>query len=114
MKFRKLPVVIEATRWFENGDHPQDDSVVVVDGDKARPFLSEGRVVRRYRERLSPGFSSCEYCGRDKRTTHGWIDTSEGGHVVCPGDWVVTGVAGERYPVKDAVFRATYEEAKEE
>lgn len=26
MKFRKKPVVIEATRWFKNGDHPLDYS----------------------------------------------------------------------------------------
>lgn len=23
-KYRKRPVVVEATRWFKNGDHPQD------------------------------------------------------------------------------------------
>lgn len=23
MKFRKKPVVIEATQWFKNGDHPE-------------------------------------------------------------------------------------------
>ena len=26
MKFRKKPVVIEATQWFKNGDHPGDYS----------------------------------------------------------------------------------------
>lgn len=26
MKFRKKPVVIEATPWFKNGDHPLDYS----------------------------------------------------------------------------------------
>lgn len=24
MKFRKKPVVVEATQWFKNGDHPLD------------------------------------------------------------------------------------------
>ena len=32
-----------------------------------------------------------------------------GGNVVCPGDWIITGVAGERYPCKPAIFAATYE-----
>jgi hypothetical protein len=41
---------------------------------------------------------------------HGWIDTPDGGHVVCPGDWVITGVNGEHYPCKPDVFEATYEE----
>lgn len=39
---------------------------------------------------------------------HGWIDTLEGGHIVCPGDWIVTGVQGERYPVKPDIFAATF------
>ena len=24
MRYRKKPIVIEATQWFKNGDHPQD------------------------------------------------------------------------------------------
>ena len=28
---------------------------------------------------------------------------------MCPGDWIITGVAGERYPCKPAIFEATYE-----
>lgn len=40
--------------------------------------------------------------------------TLEGWHEVMPGDWVITGVAGERYPCKDAIFRATYEPTDEE
>ena len=39
----------------------------------------------------------------------GCIDTLEGGHVVTPGDWIITGIRGERYPCKDEIFRATYE-----
>jgi len=42
---------------------------------------------------------------------HGWIDTLEGGHIVCPGDWIITGVAGENYPCKPKIFAATYEPA---
>jgi hypothetical protein len=42
---------------------------------------------------------------------HGWIDTLEGGHIVCPGDWIITGVKGERYPCKPDVFAMTYEPA---
>mgnify|MGYP001589441972 FL=1 len=43
---------------------------------------------------------------------HGWIDTLEGGHIVCPGDWVITGVKGEYYPCKPDIFMMTYEEAE--
>ena len=40
---------------------------------------------------------------------HGWIDTLEAGHNVCPGDWIITGVKGERYPCKPDIFEQTYE-----
>lgn len=39
----------------------------------------------------------------------GWIDTLEGGHIVTPGDWVITGVQGEHYPCKPDIFEQTYE-----
>lgn len=37
------------------------------------------------------------------------IETLEGPEQVHCGDWVVTGVKGERWPVSDAVFRTKYE-----
>lgn len=37
------------------------------------------------------------------------IETLEGTHIVSPGDWVITGVRGERYPCKPGIFAATYE-----
>lgn len=40
---------------------------------------------------------------------HGFIDTLEGGHTVCVGDWIITGIKGERYPCKLDIFKATYE-----
>ena len=36
------------------------------------------------------------------------IETLEGTMIGNPGDWLITGVAGEKYPCKDEVFRATY------
>jgi hypothetical protein len=73
MKFRKKPVVIEATQWFKMGDHPE-----VVEAT-----LSGMPVF--------------------------WIKTLEGGHIVTPGDWIITGVKGEHYPCKPDIFEATYE-----
>lgn len=96
MKYRKRPVVIEATQWFQNGDHPEDGAGGL-----------EGRVVRYFRHPEVGGDTPCE-CGV-RYHEHGWIDTLEGGHRVCPGDWIITGVAGERYPCKPEIFAATYE-----
>ena len=42
---------------------------------------------------------------------YGWVTTLEGGHVVTPGDWIITGVKGEHYPCKPDIFEATYEAA---
>ena len=37
------------------------------------------------------------------------IETLEGTMVADPGDWIITGVKGERYPCKPDIFAQTYE-----
>jgi len=37
------------------------------------------------------------------------IETLEGTMHANPGDWIITGIKGERYPCKDEIFRQTYE-----
>ncbi|MGC1212628.1 MAG: hypothetical protein WA890_15315 [Micromonospora sp.] len=90
-KFRKKPVVIEAAQWWRMGDHP---AATAYD----RHENAKGAVTHQ--------------CGRESRE-HGWVDTLEGGHIVCPGDWIITGVQGEHYPCKPDIFEATYELASE-
>jgi hypothetical protein len=101
-KFRKKPVVIDATKWNSHGDH----SAVEVYGYRrsgAHPM----------------GLSICAKCKGDMHMklgqhvlhTHGWVDTLEGGLIVCPGDWIITGVKGEHYPCKPDIFAMTYEPA---
>lgn len=36
------------------------------------------------------------------------IQTREGEMLGHPGDWIITGVEGERYPCADSIFRKTY------
>ena len=43
----------------------------------------------------------------------GWVETLEGGHIVLPGDYIITGIKGERYPCKPDIFKATYEPVEE-
>ena len=119
-KFRKLPVVIDASQWFKNGDHPLDyaEDTHGLEGGELRIFTGaerkandwEGGVVRYFRHPDVPGEKPCEQCGKTHHV-HGWIDTLEQGHRVCPGDWIITGVAGEMYPCKPLIFDATYEPA---
>ena len=118
MKFKKKPVIIEATQWFKNGDHPFDYSKThdgLRNGEMSQFPPSErktngweGDIVRYYRTPDMDGQTKCKHCG-DIMHNHGWIDTLEGGHIVCPGDWIITGIAGENYPCKPGIFAATYE-----
>ncbi len=105
-QFRKKPVVITADQWWKNGDHPEDRWTP----EGVGPEGYEGTVVRYFRRPDVAGNSACRECN-GLMHEHGWIDTKEGGHIVCPGDFVITGVKGERYPCKADIFAATYEPA---
>lgn len=95
-KFRKRPVEVVAARWFPEG--PFFDGVVPL-------LVALAGGARTERTQV------CDQCER-RLDEHGWVGTLEGGHAVCPGDWIVTGVKGERYPVKPDVFEKTYEPAE--
>jgi hypothetical protein len=86
-KFRKKPVVVDAEQWFPGK---------AVDG-VIHPVNDDGLTI-----------SFAGLHGED----HGWIETLEGGHVVSPGDWIITGIKGEKYPCKPDIFAATYEPAE--
>lgn len=78
--FRKKPVVIEAVQWTgENGHEVQS----FLGGE----FAALGWVKGQYVE----------------------IGTLEGLMVASKGDWIIRGVKGELYPIKDDIFRETYE-----
>lgn len=121
-KFRKKPVVIEASQWAKNGDHPLDYSKET-DGfengqlkrfhpEEIKANGWEGQIVRYFRspDPAQAGDVRCKHC-QVTMHQHGWIDTLEGGHIVCPGDFIITGVKGEMYPCKPDIFSATYEPA---
>lgn len=42
----------------------------------------------------------------DKKIT---IKTLEGDMTANPGDWVLTGIDGEQWPVKNEIFKKTYD-----
>jgi hypothetical protein len=88
-KYRKKPVVIKAVQW-----HGDFNTLVI-----RYPAVTLHR--------------RCEYCRKEMRH-HGWIDTLEGGHIVCPGDWIITGVKGEHYPCKPDIFAKLYDPVDED
>lgn len=106
MTLYRKTALIEAHQWFKNGDHPDD-------GDVPEGWETcEGKVVRYFRrpEPEYAGEKTHDVCGF-RWHDHGWIDDLEGGHVVCPGDWIPTGVQGEHWAIKPDIFEATYEPA---
>lgn len=82
-KFRKRPVIIEAVQYHES---------------------------MRAEDKLPDGVYIVPWLGKGDLPT---IHTLEGDHIVSDGDWVITGVAGEKYPCKDSIFRKTYESVEE-
>jgi hypothetical protein len=38
----------------------------------------------------------------------GYVETPEGRLRVEPGDWIITGIAGENYPCKPGIFQRLY------
>lgn len=82
MKFRKKPVVIDATQYFKGG--PPIDGVCY------------GQCINQERDDARPHIHTLE---------------NENGHTVNEGDWIITGVQGERYACKPDIFAATYEAA---
>ena len=98
------PTELNAVQWFKNGDHPDDRQWWVTHPDTGEQFLSEGKVVRYYRDPYIPGTNVCAHC-ENTMHSHGWIDEFPGGRTVCPGDYVVE-VGGEHFPMKPDLYEA--------
>ncbi len=89
---------MQSTRWFRNGDHPQDDCQIIrVPGEL--PFWSEGKVVRYFRHPYVEGEKRCERCGVEMHL-HGWIDSGGDGQTVCPGDYINSTASGAYLAVR--------------
>jgi hypothetical protein len=79
MKYRNKPVVIEAMQLTSN-----DAIVAAIEWCGGHPWMVG----------MEPGVQ---------------IKTLEGTMYAGPGDWIIKGVKGEFYPIKDEIFKQTYE-----
>ena len=95
--YRKKPIVVEAD-VFPGMDKPWKASSTYIQGDVRRKSLS---IVH------------CKHCDKPMNV-HGLIETLEGEHIVCPGDYVIKGINGEFYPCKKDIFMKTYEKVETE
>ena len=86
-KYRKKPVVIEAIQYTNEM--------------RMKDQLPDGVVISYW--------ANSPHGPGDYPTIH----TLEGPHLVSEGDFVITGVQGERYPCKPDIFKETYEVEEE-
>lgn len=90
MKFRKKPVMIDAFQLRSGETLPDWFCTALLEGRVRFPnsyIDGDGAVAN------APAF----------------IQTLEGEMRADDGDWIIRGVKGEIYPVKDEIFMATYE-----
>lgn len=87
MKYRKLPVIIEAIEWT-------------------------GYNFEEIKEFTKPRTAYMDECVNLGLVLV--IPTLEGKHIATKHDMIIKGVAGECYPVKIDIFEATYEAVPEE
>ena len=102
MKFRKKPVVIEAQQWWPPGDDRHDPSMLTHrKGNAVNPpdYRQDGDLFCAIDEKYGQGPSVFMI-----RTGGSNSDVQ-----VHPGDWIITGVQGEKYPCKPDIFEKTYE-----
>jgi hypothetical protein len=88
MKYRKKPVVIEAEQFVPEPQPPHYGPPIITD-----------KMFMEYPVNLG------------EQGPYLIIPTLEGAHIANPGDWIITGIKGERYSCKPDIFAATYEPA---
>ena len=93
-KFRKKPVVIEAVQ-YNNLNREEIEKFV---GKKLHQELEAETAY--LAGKGSPKFSLI-------------IETLEGNHKAMPNDYIIKGVRGEFYPIKNDIFLETYELVEE-
>lgn len=97
MKYRKIPVEIEAFKY--------DGDLISSDGEYYAPNWAETAYKEGtlYYDSVAENEPPCEL----------FIQTLEGRFHVSVGDYIIRGVQGELYPCKPDIFEQTYEEVKD-
>lgn len=89
-KYRKKPVVIEAFQWTSDKNQIEYPEWIVKAIEKGIVwFNNEGT-----------------------KDVNMEIKTLEGNHIANRGDYIIKGIAGEIYPCKPDIFKATYEKVE--
>lgn len=94
MKFRKKPVVIEATQWT---------------GNNLREIIDFTGLHRIHQPLHSAPKWTWEEYEKIVAEEGLKIFTIEGPRIVAIGDWIIKDVKGEFYLIKEHIFKETYE-----
>jgi hypothetical protein len=94
VKYRTKPVIIEAEQWFPE---------IRIDGVHLLSELSLNHQAFRELNKVFLGQNV-------PLNTIGWVDAPDGGHLIEPGDWVVTWINNQKYPVKQKEFQEAFEQ----
>lgn len=96
MKYRKIPVMVDAVQW--TGENQREMFDFLTNYEKTDDYMS----------------ASGEHFIIDHNAVKGGlvIKTLEGEHIASIGDYIIRGVAGEFYPCKPEIFEKTYERAE--
>lgn len=85
---------------------------------RKKPVVVEARQIRGYTELLGPdGIAAwCDgvVCQDERGAAYLIVPTPEGTMRARISDWIIRGVAGEFYPCRDDIFRATHEPVEEQ
>lgn len=88
MKYRKKPVVIEAIQ-----------------------FTGLSSINRMCNTWQKPFFEVADFDEAEEKENF-FIKTLEGDHCAILGDYIIKGIKGEFYPVKEDIFEMTYEKVE--
>lgn len=106
MQYRKKPVVVEALQFFPV-------PAIIKTDDDGRQYVATPEI-------LPAGVVKIPAMTVDARERRGItydmparyvVNTLEGQMQINPGDWLVTGVKGKKYPCRPDIFDLSYEPA---
>lgn len=116
-RFRKKPVVIEASQWDGTAEGATPIIDWVLDSLGTARYHADGPSSADPECVNTPGhhvWRYCPTCAYNDQPAHIAIQTLEGVMTASPGDWIIRGVQGEFYPCKPDIFATTYEETTNE
>lgn len=90
-RYRKKPVEIEAEQFIWKKQHP-------LLGNSEPSNIPEGVIKKEFIDYQDPQ----PYYKYGIETLEGFMECSD-------GDWIITGVQGEKYPCKPDIFELTYD-----